>query len=1296
MGKKKISKKKNNISELRESRDGGQNALRGYSYQMLYSSYLILTSEENIIFKLEGVEDVDIIKYCENDERNIHVQLKYSTSKQDASFMDDVLKNFLETYLIDINRTFKLVYDFTLANGNLSKLILGELDIDSKIFWENKIDQIRKKCLSWNWENYNFDDFISKLSFECIKKESLESKIGDLLINKFGIETDNIILFANAIKLLCLDIMEQRGEITLKKIVGCIENVKFNISKGIINPAHYWIKRIDFLGSDNYSSDYYEGKKATPSDIANNLPIERPFIEKEILNSIDNNFVTIIKTSSGQGKTTLALRTLFLLKDKYAPYQLILCNDLSEIKYIIDYFYMCTRMGEVPIILLDNLDGNLKEWNKLIQFMQSNVKYHFKVVITTREDDWYNYGGDISNIRALKFVKPSLTETEAKSIFFSLRNAGKLHSSIDDWRKSWLKIADRKLLIEYVYLLTHGKMIDERISEQLKVIGNSTAGGLKFEILRNVCFADVCGIKLETKALIKNLNIKTDLDIGEILKSLSDEFFVHVSVDGDYIEGLHPVRSNHIVNHLHEYFPLEETAVSITKIVTLADISILFSYFTEYEFNKETFYSKIVELWIGDSSLSKFVSAIRGTFSGSVMQYFKKNKILFDDAYKHGGHELLFMELCPFVKFNDLEEEIVPLNNLEKLFPKNENINYLLKLRDSIPKFNISKTDIYYFCYALYLKLKDIDFNSIFDLDSYVTIVDWLYNIDVSFNLTTNISLDDFWENIKNCSYNSVASLMYSFYCGNKDSYNKFIKKNLLNVINYFKYKTNSHIIKFSSDYKEIKVEYILRTNDNGNEESVKRLKTICRALPIFEMYCSDSIVPRIDMLVPYKSFDEAHKEMPKRNLVITFHQEFSNLWLKTLESNYEYDTIYDWVMFWLEVRQYTCNLLDECCKYIYKLLSKRKTDFVALNSLFKKFSNMINIHLYYPRESRPFEKSLDIAKEFNEVKKNYFNAISNFVLHFYNFLLFNESSQRLVIYNLKLAFTSIENLHDFFDNFGLDDECYDIHKKLCSIETNIIWETYLCCEYYLSHNPVIGFNKCIIKDWYGSIIDEKIKKINLGLFQLNNLFDVCFPYKIYFDNVFLCYPIILKNFDAANELMMGSFLSIVATVQNDFLFDYLILLTVNDNDEINRNAIKFSKKTFQIINKGDENELDFLSVPYPIEVTQKMLDCFEEEFFINKHYINNTCCNEIFDIGENLWIYSKNCEILTDDIDMDYLSSNLRDIKNIISEKLKNIYLKVPKDTFNLIKKICNDVYYGEIFDDKKLNELISLFNEI
>lgn len=121
---KTIPKPKASIEELQESRNGGQIALRGYSYQFLYSCYLMLScKDENAVFNLEGIEDIDKIVSTSDEQKTMHIQLKYSENKQDASFMKSVLKNFLEAYLLDKNRAFKVVYDFSVAKGHLSKLV---------------------------------------------------------------------------------------------------------------------------------------------------------------------------------------------------------------------------------------------------------------------------------------------------------------------------------------------------------------------------------------------------------------------------------------------------------------------------------------------------------------------------------------------------------------------------------------------------------------------------------------------------------------------------------------------------------------------------------------------------------------------------------------------------------------------------------------------------------------------------------------------------------------------------------------------------------------------------------------------------------------------------------------------------------------------------------------------------------------------------------------------------------------------------------------------------------------------
>ncbi len=315
----KVKIAKASIAELQESRDGGQIALLGFTYQYLYSCYLILTQMDNTTtFYLEGVEDIDFIKCLGASNSSVHIQLKYSSGKQDASFLKDVLKNFLEAYLIDKHRNFKLVYDFCVAEGHLSNLIDGTANKATLLYWSDVVTLIKEENPHWNWNDFSFNDFLSKLSFENKSKESLEMAIETELIRTYDIVTDNIKLFANSLKYCCVESMTKRKGISKSDLDDLIQSVKDDISKGVVNPALGWIKKIDFTPSaSGIDLSYYEGKKATPQDIAIGLPVRRHQLEQLVLKSISKNAVTVIKASSGQGKTTLALQTCFTLLNEY-------------------------------------------------------------------------------------------------------------------------------------------------------------------------------------------------------------------------------------------------------------------------------------------------------------------------------------------------------------------------------------------------------------------------------------------------------------------------------------------------------------------------------------------------------------------------------------------------------------------------------------------------------------------------------------------------------------------------------------------------------------------------------------------------------------------------------------------------------------------------------------------------------------------------------------------------------------------------------------------------------------------
>ena len=1299
---KKVVAPKTNIEELSISRDGGQIALRGYSYQFLYSCYLILSSSSpDISFQLEGIEDIDCIKQKDGSSDVTHIQLKYSANKQDASFLPDVLKNFIEAYLLDQNRSFKLVYDFPVAKGHLSKMFASNLDEKSRTYWIDVISEIKQNNLSWNWSVYDFDKFISCLSFEKIEKATLIAEIEKALIGTYEINTDNVSLFANSIKILCFEKMEQRAYVTKAELDSQIQSVKIDISKGPQNPAHSWIRKLDYSKpSLDEGRSFYEGKKATPADIASGFPIKRPSLEKDVINSICENTVTVIKDSSGQGKTTLALQAAYILQNEYIPYQLLWCDEIKEIGNIVQYFKARIQLGEKILILIDNLDNHLSKWNYLVQLLQSELHCHYKLLITSREIDWYNYSGDLSNIQSLKVIKPALEEKEAIEIFNLFREAKQLHPSITSWQRAWNKIAERQLLIEYVYLLTHGEMLSERIASQISEIGQSSSGKAKCEILRKVCFADLCGVRLSVVNLYASQSEDSGSDFGELLKSMESEFLVHVNAERGYIEGLHPIRSKHVVDRLHEFLPVDNTAISVIKIAGKADLPVLFSHLPEFNLNSDEFFRNIVEVLWDKNDLSNYIPAIQGLFSGSVMQYYLSNQPAFDDANAHGGLFVISTEMCPFATFKEFGVSIDTLDKMQEMFPDNKNIEYLCELRDRIPACNLQKTFVYAFCNCLYRKLLPLSFAEIKDIASYASISEWIYNINSEFNLSASISLDNIWIEPEKLTLECISTLMYISYCGNKDVYMEFVGRNLKRILTYLKQKTKSHKIFIDSEKNAIHVEYILRLRNikTGNEQSVSRLKYVCRTLPIFDLYCSDALKPTLSLLSAYTVPEDAHKEMPIRNIVIMFHQNLTSLWNKTIMSNYEFDTVTEWLNYWFDVREHICLLADKCCAYIYKLLGGKPLGSLAgeVDQLREKFALITTGERRYPKEDRPFEEKATVPERLGKIKSKYFQSIQNFTNQFAGFFVKDEQKQRLAMVNLTTAQSALVTMQNYFAEIAIDFGFQERQLALCVMETQSIERLIMCCSYYQTHSPNKYFNKYQISNWYDGHCRDERKIVEDGLSELESKYSIHFPDQIYTIDMLSYYPIIVGNFDMASESNLTEcLLGCIAFA--DAPFDYLVILSANESEEINPTALQFPRRMLVDVKKAIESEnhslLDKLMPPYPVDVTAQMLDCFIEKYDLPEKKSTDVDQLPIGDVAEELWIYSKSVELLTEPEDACYLAAETQGIQTNIAGMLRLLKNKLPSKDVDWLIEICNGVFSGKKFDDIIFNNVIEYF---
>ena len=69
------------------------------------------------------------------------------------------------------------------------------LDSEELQYWKDTVDEIKNENPQWNWHQLDFDDFISKISYENIKKAVLAERVEVALIENYDITTDNMGVF---------------------------------------------------------------------------------------------------------------------------------------------------------------------------------------------------------------------------------------------------------------------------------------------------------------------------------------------------------------------------------------------------------------------------------------------------------------------------------------------------------------------------------------------------------------------------------------------------------------------------------------------------------------------------------------------------------------------------------------------------------------------------------------------------------------------------------------------------------------------------------------------------------------------------------------------------------------------------------------------------------------------------------------------------------------------------------------------------------------------------------------------
>ena len=221
----------------------------------------------------------------------------------------------------------------------------------------------------------------------------------------------------------------------------------------------------------------------------------------------------------------------------------------------------------------------------------------------------------------------------------------------------------------------------------------------------------------------------------------------------------------------------------------------------------------------------------------------------------------------------------------------------------------------------------------------------------------------------------------------------------------------------------------------------------------------------------------------------------------------------------------------------------------------------------------------------------------------------------------------------------------------------------------------------------YNAYQKEKLDDAKKQLDWLSSNYTVVFPEKIYYQKALSYFPVVVYNLDKIQKDTQGGWL-IKLIPFCDEPFDYIVILN-GDEKHIISYAICIPKSFLDELKHSHEDSREIVESiwkPYPVDVTKEMTDCFTEDFKIAPKEASNPKASLIFEIAEDLWIYSKYVTVLGKE-ENNYLIDMLPMMRKEIGQKLNSLVDRKESET---LRAMCNTVFSGQLFGDDEFNAVV------
>lgn len=522
-------------------------AYRGYRLQALYTlSRILKPNPRTLSFQPEGVEDLAIFA----DERLVEaIQIKslasnltlsdlVSSSHPESSFFHRMVTRIREQP--DLRVT---LISFGPVGREIEQASAGDENARTKIS--------RKFVERHGIPPTDSASVLEALVVECVDENELIQDIFDILRNavtgtdpKSAFELLSHWLYGRA---------ERKSLLTQQNVIERVNGVgRFTAERAAC--ADVWFSSVEPIENQPIgphlrgilAAEYYRGVNARYEHVMADLDVPRPFKLKQIAKAMDERHVVVLHAASGQGKSTLAYRYMRQELPDAQRYSIRSVQDRTHADKIALALEGWANAIEEPIVVFVDVSPRDVGWSDLVERLALHRR--IRVLVAIREEDWRL--ASFVDTDVFREVELDFDRTDAEELYSSLSEF-RVPLLFLDFEEAWERFGGTGQLLEFVYLVTQGGLLRERLTNQISALKRAAnkgeRGKAELDLLRLVAVASAFNGRLRVTSLSDHLQLPA---IDEAINLLENEYLVRRSAGRTLIEGLHPIRSDILVELL--------------------------------------------------------------------------------------------------------------------------------------------------------------------------------------------------------------------------------------------------------------------------------------------------------------------------------------------------------------------------------------------------------------------------------------------------------------------------------------------------------------------------------------------------------------------------------------------------------------------------------------------------------------------------------------------------------------------------------------------------------------------------